>query len=184
MIYTLKNLLERFYYAFKRQKHFFTRSYITVPAVFIGLIAGIITRGWHLIEMASFFILFGIVPSLISGMKPKELAEAFTEGFKDILVGALLCGIARGIAIVMTDSIVIDTIIFQLSKFVVQLPSQLASIGMFLVITVFNAIVPSGSSKVLISMPIMLPLADVAGVTRQTAILAYQFGDGITNILF
>ena len=152
--------------------------------VFIGLIAGIITSGWGLIEMAGFFILFGIVPGLLSGMRPNELAEAFTEGFKDILVGALLCGIARGIAIVMTDAMVIDTIIFQLSKFVVQLPSQLASIGMLLVITVFNAIVPSGSGKALISMPIMLPLADVAGVTRQTAILAYQFGDGITNILW
>lgn len=84
----------------------------------------------------------------------------------------------------MTDAMVIDTIIFQLSKIVVQLPSQLASMGMLFVVTIFNAIVPSGSGKALISMPIMLPLADVAGVTRQTAILAYQFGDGITNILW
>lgn len=153
-------------------------------AVFVGLIIGIITKGWGMMEMTGFFILFGIVPGILSGMKSGEIAEAFTEGFKDILVGALICGIARGIAIVMTDAMVIDTIIFQLSKIVIMLPSQLASIGMLIVTTIFNSIVPSGSGKALISMPIMLPLADFAGVTRQTAILAYQFGDGVTNILW
>lgn len=152
--------------------------------VFVGLIVGIITRGWGMTEMAGFFILFGIVPGVLSGMSPNEIGEAFTVGFKDILVGALICGIARGIAIVMSDAMAIDTIIFYLSKFVVLLPSQLASIGMLIVTTIFNAIVPSGSGKALITMPIMLPLADFAGVTRQAAILAYQFGDGITNILW
>lgn len=84
----------------------------------------------------------------------------------------------------MQDACVIDTIIFYLAKIVVVLPKQLAAIGMLIVTTIFNAVVPSGSGKALISMPIMLPLADFANVTRQTAILAYQFGDGITNILW
>lgn len=152
--------------------------------VFLGLIIGIILKGWGMVEMTGFFILFGIVPGVLSGMTPNEIAEAFTEGFKDILVGALIVGIARGIAIVMTDAMVIDTIIFQLSKIVVILPRQLTSIGMLIVTTIFNSMVPSGSGKALISMPIMLPLADFAGITKQTAILAYQFGDGITNILW
>lgn len=152
--------------------------------VFVGLIVGIVTQGWGMVEMAGCFILFGLVPGALSGMRPNEICEAFTDGFKDILVGALICGVARGIAIVLTDACVIDTIIFYLSKIVVVLPAQLASIGMLLVTTLFNAVVPSGSGKALIAMPIMLPLADFANVTRQTAILAYQFGDGITNILW
>jgi uncharacterized ion transporter superfamily protein YfcC len=157
---------------------------IGAAVVFIGLIVGIVTRGWGMNEMAGFFILFGLVPGVLAGLRPNEIGEAFTEGFKDILVGALICGIARGIATVMSDALAIDTIIYYLAKFVVVLPSQLSSIGMLLVITVFNAIVPSGSGKALITMPIMLPLADFAGVTRQAAILAYQFGDGVTNILW
>jgi uncharacterized ion transporter superfamily protein YfcC len=152
--------------------------------VFAGLIAGIITQGWGMNEMSGFFVLFGLVPGLCAGMKPNEICTAFTNGFKDILVGALICGIARGIAVVMTDAMIIDTIIYSLAKIVTALPSQLSAIGMLIVVTIFNAIVPSGSGKALITYPIMLPLADFAHVTRQTAILAYQFGDGITNIIW
>ena len=157
---------------------------IGAAAVFIGLIVGIVTQGWGMIEMAGVFILFGLVPGVLAGLRPNEIGQAFTDGFNEILVGAMICGIARGIAVVMADAMVIDTIIFYLAKIVVMLPSQLTSIGMLIVTTIFNAIIPSGSGKALVTMPIMLPLADFAGVTRQTAILAYQFGDGVTNILW
>ncbi len=152
--------------------------------VFVCLIIGTVTKGWSMTEMAGCFILFGAIPGFISGMTPSEVAEAFTEGFKDILVGAMICGIARGIAIVMTDAMVIDTIIYYLSDIISALPKQLASIGMMIVVGIFNGFVPSGSGKALITMPIMLPLADFANINRQIAILAYQFGDGVTNVFW
>ena len=157
---------------------------ISALIVFLCMIGGIVKWGWGMYQMAGFFMLFGLIPGLFAKLTLNEICDAFTDGFKDILVGALICGIARGIAVVMDDAQVVDTIIHYLAKIVVELPPKLTAVGLLGVTTIFNAIVPSGSGKALIMMPIMLPLADFANVTRQTAILAYQFGDGISNIIW
>lgn len=152
--------------------------------LFIGLILGVIFFTWGFDQMSGYFILLGVVPGLVAGMKFNEVLDAFVVGLKDMLVGAFIIGIARAIAVVLSDAMVMDTIIMALASFVVVLPAQVASLGIFLVTTLFNGVIASGSGKAIIALPIMLPLADITEVTRQTTILAYQLGDGITNILW
>lgn len=152
--------------------------------LFIALIFGVVINSWSFEEMSGYFIIMGLIPGLIAGMSLNESLEAFEEGLKEMLVGALIVGIARGISVVLNDAQVMDTIIMNLARFVVVLPSQIASLGILIVTTLFNAIIASGSGKAVIALPIMIPLADISEVTRQTTILAYQLGDGITNIVW
>lgn len=152
--------------------------------LFIGLILGVVINSWSFAEMSGYFIILGILPGLIAGMTLNETLDAFVEGLKEMIVGAFIIGIARGISVVLNDAQVMDTIIMYLAKFVVVLPSQVASLGIFVITTLFNAVIASGSGKAVIALPIMLPLADIADVSRQTTILAYQLGDGITNIVW
>lgn len=157
---------------------------IVTILLFIGLIFGVVINTWGFEEMSGYFIILGIVPGLIAGMTLNETLNAFVSGLKDMIIGAFIIGIARGISVVLNDAQVMDTIIMYLASAVVALPSQIASLGIFIVTTLFNAVIASGSGKAVIALPIMLPLADIADVSRQTTILAYQLGDGITNIVW
>lgn len=152
--------------------------------LFIGLIFGVILLSWSFSEMSGYFILLGVIPGIVAGMTLNEVLDSFVAGLIEMIVGAFVIGIARSIAVVLTDAMVMDTIIMYLARFVVALPSQIASVGILTVTTLFNAVIASGSGKAVIALPIMLPLADITSVTRQTTILAYQLGDGITNILW
>lgn len=157
---------------------------IVTILLFIGLIFGVVINTWGFEEMSGYFVILGIVPGLIAGMTLNETLNAFVSGLKDMIIGAFIIGIARGISVVLNDAQVMDTIIMYLASAVVALPSQIASLGIFIVTTLFNAVIASGSGKAVIALPIMLPLADIADVSRQTTILAYQLGDGITNIVW
>ncbi|UZW65073.1 AbgT family transporter [Priestia flexa] len=157
---------------------------IVTGLFFIGMIAGVILYRWDMVTLGGYFIAMGIIPALIVGMNSKEIAESFNEGFRDVLVGAMVCGIARGVAVVMNEGQIMDTIVYGISTVISHLPESVTVIGMLITQSVFNFFVPSGSGQALIMMPIMAPLADLVGITRQTAILAFQFGDGFSNILF
>lgn len=152
--------------------------------LFIGLIFGVILLSWSFSEMSGYFILLGVLPGIVAGLSLNEVLDSFVDGLIEMIVGAFVIGIARSIAVVLTDAMVMDTIIMYLARFVVVLPSQIASVGILIVTTLFNGVIASGSGKAVIALPIMLPLADITEVTRQTTILAYQLGDGITNILW
>lgn len=153
-------------------------------AFFCLLIYGVLTQGWFMIEMAGLFILMGIVVGRISGLNFTEICEGFNDGFREVLIGAFIIGVARAVAVVMEDGMVMDTIVNSLGTLVGELPAVFGAIGMFVVQMLFNFLVPSGSGQALVTMPIMAPLSDIIGVTRQTAVLAYQFGDGIGNLLY
>ena len=112
------------------------------------------------------------------------MAEAFDQGLRDVLAGAIIVGVARGVAIVLEDGHILDTIVFGLGESVGFLPPVLFVVGMFLVQAVFNLIVPSGSGQALVTLPVLAPLSDLLGVTRQSAVLAYQTGDGMTNLIY
>lgn len=157
---------------------------IVTIILFIGMIAGVVTFSWGFEEMSGYLIVMGVIIGLTAGMSLNNTLYALESGLKDMLVGALITGIARGISVVLMDAQVMDTIIMFLATFVVRLPAEIASVGMLWVTSIFNAIVASGSGKAVISLPIMIPIGDMAEVSRQTAILAYQLGDGITNILW
>jgi len=116
-------------------------------------------------------------------IKSGKIADEFIKGAQSLVYGALVIGLARAIVVVMTKGHIIDTVIFGLASSVENMPTTFSSIGMFFVQTMLNILIPSGSGQAAATMPIMAPLADVVGLTRQTSVLAFQFGDGITNVI-
>lgn len=157
---------------------------IATFAFFAVLVYGVLQQGWFMMEMAGLFIIMGIVVGLIAGLDTDEICSGFNQGFRDVLVGAMIAGVARGVAVMLEDGQIMDTLVFGLGNLVGGLPTLLSAIGMFFAQLGFNFIVPSGSGQALVTMPLMAPLSDIIGVTRQTAVLAFQLGDGIGNILY
>lgn len=150
----------------------------------IVLVWGILTQGWFFLEISGLLIMMGIVVGLVSGLSTNQLCEGFNRGLRDVLVGAIIVGVARSVAVVLEDGQIMDTIVNGLGIVVGGLPPVLSAVGMYLSQSLFNFLVPSGSGQALVTMPIMAPLADVIGMTRQTSVLAYQLGDGLTNIIW
>ncbi|MFC2947502.1 YfcC family protein [Virgibacillus sediminis] len=149
----------------------------------IGLALGVTLQGWYMQEIAGLFLLMGIIVGFIARMRVNEMAQSFLKGCEELVVGALVVGFAYGILVVLQDTNTIDTLLYSISSMVSGLPSSLAALGMLFTQSLLNFVVPSGSGQAALSMPIMAPLGDLLGVERQTAVLAYQFGDGISNIL-
>ncbi|UJL46877.1 YfcC family protein [Virgibacillus sp. NKC19-16] len=149
----------------------------------IALALGVTLEGWYMREIAGLFFLMGIVIGLIAKMRVNEIATSFLKGCEELVLGALVVGFAYGILFVMQETNTIDTILYAISSLVAGLPAGLTAMGMFATQSILNFIVPSGSGQAALSMPIMAPLGDLVGVDRQTAVLAFQFGDGISNIL-
>ncbi|GGA78938.1 YfcC family protein [Ornithinibacillus halotolerans] len=156
---------------------------IVLALTVIGLALGVILEGWYVTEIASLFLIMGIIVGFIAKMRMNQIAQAFVKGCEEMVMGALIVGFAYGILVILQDSNTIDTILFYVSSLVAELPTYLSAMGMYGVQSLLNFIVPSGSGQAAISMPILAPLGDLVGVSRQTAVLAFQYGDGISNIL-
>ncbi|MCT4621054.1 MAG: AbgT family transporter [Marinisporobacter sp.] len=157
---------------------------VSAVILFFVLIGGVFKLGWDMPEIGAMFIIIGMVSGLVSGLTGDEICESFVDGCRDVLVGALIIGVARSINVIMEEAQIIDTVINSLGSMVKQLPTVATPLGMLSVQTFFNFLIPSGSAKTLITMPIMAPLSDIVGITRQTSILALQIGDGLSNILW
>ena len=147
------------------------------------LITGVMGYGWYIMEIATLFFALGLAAGIANNRTPNELVKLFLDGCKDIMSAALVVGLAGGIIVVLKDGLVIDTILYNLAKGMEGL-GQVATVGMMYVIqTLINLIIPSGSAKAALTMPIMAPLADLVGVERQVAVVAYQLGDAFTNFI-
>jgi uncharacterized ion transporter superfamily protein YfcC len=147
------------------------------------LVWGVLAQGWYIFEIAALFVGMGILMGAVGGLGADGTAKAFQQGARDLVVTALVIGLARGILIVLRDAQVIDTILHGLSSGIGAAGPVLASQLMFGAQSVLNFFVPSGSGQAALTMPLMAPLADLVGVTRQTAVLAFQLGDGFTNLI-
>lgn len=154
---------------------------IIVALGFAYMIYGVMKKGWYIPELSAVFLGMGMIAGLAGRVGPSDLAKSFVAGAKDIAFGALVVGIARAILIVMTDGQIIDTIISGLASAISGLPGSLNAAGMFWVHSIVNFFIPSGSGQAAATMPIMTPLADLVGVSRQSAVLAFQYGDGFSN---
>ena len=163
----------------------FTKRHALILLIFllslIFLVYAISEFGWYIIEIATYFLILGIACGLIGGMGPSEIAERFIDGAKEVVYGAIIVGLARGILVVMQQGMILDTVIHALGGLIEGVPTALAGVLMFFVQLIVNFFIPSGSGQAAATMPIMIPLADMIGLSRQTAVLAYQFGDGFTN---
>ena len=159
------------------------RKSSTIYMHVIGIIYGVIVYHFYLGEMAAVFILLTIVITIISGKPINEGVNAFVNGAADLLYPCLCVGLARGLTIVMMDGHILDVIVHALTGFLANVPSIVSAPLSFIVISIINLFVPSGSGKAVLVMPILVPMADVLGITRQTVALAFHMGDGITNLL-
>ena len=148
------------------------------------MIYGLLNWGWYFTQIGGWYAFMGIVLGLIYGLNPSTIAEVFNEGFKKVLLGVLIIGLSRAISVILENGNILDTIVNGISVVVSSMPSQIAALVMMVFQALFNFFVGSGSGQAMITMPIMSGLSDLLGVTRQTAILAFQYGDGFTNILY
>lgn len=160
-----------------RQK--LTMTAFVLSFVLIGF--GVFKYEWFISEIGAVFIGLGMGVGIINGMKASEIAEGFIAGAGDMLYAALVVGLAQSVVVVMEDGMIMDTIIHGLTQAISTLPQYLAAVGMYLVQIFINFIISSGSGQAAITMPIMVPLADSLGVTRQTAVLAFQLGNGFLD---
>ena len=160
---------------------------IAILAVFvIGLVVfvyGVSAHHWYITELNSIFLAIGLIAAIIARLPAGETSRTFLEGAAAMTPAALLVGFARTIEVVMTDGQIIDTVVYSIAGLLEGLPSEASAIGMLAVQTVCNFFIPSGSGQAFVTMPIMSPLATLTDVPQQTAVLAYQFGDGFTNMI-
>lgn len=146
------------------------------------LIIGAMKWDWGINELSGLFLALAILSGPLGGLALNTTAEKFIDGAASLTGGALVVGLARGTLVILSQAHVIDTIMMALSNLVKHLPSEVSVIGIYFVQVLLSIIVPSGGGQAALSIPILAPLSDLLGVTKQTMVLAYQFGDGFTNI--
>lgn len=160
------------------------RKWLAVVCLVIALVIivyGSVFKGWDVAEHAAVFMALGIIAGLAAGFKPSQISKEFLAGCKDMLGAAMIIGLARSIGSIMTDGNIIDTVVHTLAGILNVIPFYLQGVGMLVANTVINVFITSGSGQASVVMPIMVPLADLLGMTRQTAVLAFNFGDGFCN---
>ena len=149
----------------------------------VALVVGVLAWDWYITEISALFLAMGIVCGIVDRQSADDIAKLFLAGCKDILSAALVVGLASGIIIILREGHVIDTILYGLTRSLGKL-GEVASLGvMYVFQTLLNVVMPSGSAKAALTMPIMTQFADQIEVSRQTTVLAFQFGDGFTNML-
>ncbi|WP_371379141.1 YfcC family protein [Sporomusa aerivorans] len=154
---------------------------VILAAGFSTLIWGVSAKNWWIADMAALFIVMGTLSGFICGFGPSKVAATFIQGAKGLVFGAMVVGLARAILLVMEDAKIIDTIVHNMALWVGVLPPALQLMGMYVFQLVMSVIIVSGTGMAAVTMPILAPVADILGVTRQTAVLIFQLADGFTN---
>ncbi len=149
----------------------------------VALVVGVTKWDWYIEEIAALFIGLGFAAALIGGLRPNETARAFTAGTREMVGAAVLIALSKSILLVMQQGGIVDTVLHVLSQAAGDLPAFVSVQVMFAVQFCFNFLVPSGSGQAALTMPIMAPLSDLLGISRQTAVLAFQLGDGLGNFV-
>ncbi|OGU35301.1 MAG: C4-dicarboxylate ABC transporter [Ignavibacteria bacterium GWB2_35_6b] len=176
---------EHFENLYNTTNHFSVRQklvLLTFALSLVLIVIGVIYLGWYIEEIAAVFFIMGIAAGIIGGLKSDALIKSFITGAKDLVGTALIVALARATLVISRDGHIIDTVLYNLSPYIQSSSPIFASQKMFIVQSIINFFVHSGSGQAALTMPIMAPLADLAGVTRQTSILAFQLGE-YTNII-
>ncbi|MBF0407260.1 MAG: putative basic amino acid antiporter YfcC [Candidatus Riflebacteria bacterium] len=162
-----------------------TKAHIIIMSLFaltmVVLVVGILKYEWFIIEIAGLFFSLGILAGIVGGMSASEIADSFKEGAKDMVGVALIIACAKSLLVIAEDGKIIDTMLYHMGNSISHLPKILAAQGMFVTQSILNFFIHSGSGQAALTMPVMGPLADVLGMTRFTAVLAFQFGEGWIN---
>lgn len=161
--------------------HYYVLNLLLFTIVF--LIIGVMGYGWYIMEIAALFFAMGLASGIAVGYGGNKQVKLFLEGVRDIVSAALVVGLAGGIIVVLEDGKVIDTILYRLSSNLHEVGQVQAVSTMYVIQTVINIIIPSGSAKAALTMPIMAPFSDLINLSRQATVMAFQFGDGFTNMI-
>lgn len=164
-----------------------TPRHLTILAIvgvaFALLVWGLLVQGWDFDHLTALFFLMGVAAGLVGGLGVGGTARAFGEGFREMALAAVLVGVARAIYVVLQDGRIVDTLVNALFTPIADLPPGLVGVAMMVGHMGVHIPVPSVSGHAVLTMPIMAPLADLLGMSRQVAVLAYQYGAGLTEII-
>lgn len=159
-------------------------SLILFLVTVVGFAYGAIKFGWYFSELSAIFIVMMFIVGLINKQSFSKTCDVFVDISKNILFAAFVIGMSRAILMVMNQGQIIDTICYYFSNSLGGLPKVVAAEAMLAFQTLLNLFIPSGSGQAVTSMPLMVPLADLLGINRQISVLAFQFGDGFSNIFW
>lgn len=168
-------------YLLKKSSQYFIFNLLLFTIFF--LIVGVMGYSWYIQEIATLFFVMGLASGFAMSNSPSRITVLFLEGVKDIMPAALIVGLAGGIIVILDNGNITDTLLYYASESMKDV-GRVGSISiMYLIQTMINIIIPSGSAKAALTMPIMAPFSDLINVSRQATIMAFQFGDGFTNMI-
>lgn len=163
-----------------------TRKVLSIIALVIALVVivyGCINLDWDFAEQSAVFLVLAVIVGLIAGFDANKICAEFMNGTKKMLSAAFIIMFARAIGSVLSAGVITDTIVHSMAVMLTGLPAALLGVGMLIANTLINVVLTSGSGQAAAVMPIMIPLSDLLGVTRQTCILSFNFGDGFCNYI-
>ncbi len=165
----------------RKSVHFFILNLLAFTIIY--LIIGVMGYSWYIQEIASLFLALGLFSGIAYNYHANEITKQFLEGAKDIMSAALIVGLAGGILIILEDGRIIDTILHGVSTSMAGM-GKLGTVSvMYVIQNIINVIIPSGSAKAALTMPVMAPFSDLVSLSRQATVMAFQFGDGFTNMI-
>jgi len=156
---------------------------LLVLATFVVLVWGVLRHHWGFDEMSALFFAMGVVAGFAGGLGVAGTAQAFVDGVRAMAYAGLLIGFARAIYVVLDDGRIVDTVVHGLFTPIAGLPLALSALGMMVVHTAVHVPVPSPSGHAVLTLPILVPLSDLLGLSRQVTVLAYQYGAGLCELL-
>ena len=152
-------------------------------ATIVLLVVGVTLWGWYMAEISGLFLAMGIVSGIVAGYDSERISSEMIAGAKDILSSALVVGLASGIIVILQEGRIIDSILNSLQAALNNAGGEWSLSAMYGIQALINTIIPSATAKAAITIPIMAPFSDMVGVSRQAMVLAFQFGDGFTNMI-
>lgn len=167
--------------ALRKSVHYFILVLLLFTIAF--LIVGVMGYDWYVMEIATLFFAMGLASGIAASYGPNEITKHFLDGVRDILSAGLIVGLAGGIIIILKNGRVIDTMLYSIAGSMNDLGTYATVSIMYVIQTGINLIMPSGSAKAALTMPIMSQFSDLIGISRQATVMAYQFGDGFTNMI-
>jgi len=156
---------------------------LVCTGIFAFILYAVQAYGWWMAEMGGGFLAMGIAAVVICRIPMADAAKAMAKGMEEMVIAALVVGFARGVQVVLDDAQVLDSIVFYAALLLENFSTYVAAAGMFFFQTFLNFFIPSGSGQAAVTMPIMAPLADVLGLSRQVAVFAFTCGDGLSNTI-
>jgi len=156
---------------------------LTVVVSFVAFVIGVLEYHWDFDQLSAVFFLMGVMAGLLGGLRLSGTADAFAEGLRSMAFAALLIGFARGIYVVLDEGRVVDTVVHGLFTPIADLPVAVSALAMMAAQTLIHVPVPSTSGQAVLTLPLLVPLSDLIGLSRQVTVLAYQYGAGLCELI-